>query len=191
MIKFDDPELKAVTGASHQYRLGHFRALIENRVHDFQKQGHIWAYEGTYKPLEWVDLPISSDFPAKYDTHFWQPVNRKFFGYDVLDAEPGHHKPVVGLFTRQCEKRGVGAGQFTACTDIVLYNNHYFDFWARLVFFFPWCDVKVAMAYETMDIDQIKESRMVRILFGGEMRKLMGQLLETRLKRLHMLGYQN
>jgi hypothetical protein len=45
------------------------------------------------------------------------------------------------------------------------------------------------MAYETMDIDQVKGSRAVRILFGGEMRKLMGMLLETRLKHLHMLGF--
>ncbi|MBI3555259.1 MAG: hypothetical protein HY074_03210 [Deltaproteobacteria bacterium] len=71
----------------------------------------------------------------------------------------------------------------------MIYNNHYFDFWARLVFFFPWCDAQVVLAYETLDIDQIKESRVVRVLFGGEMRNLMGLMLETRLKRLHMLGF--
>ncbi len=189
MIKFNDEELKTINGASHQYRLTHFRALLEKRIDEYRKVGHIWAYEGTHAPMDWQDLPISPAFPAKFDTHFWEPANRTAYGYEVLDAEPGHHKPVTGIFSRQCEKRGQGAQAFTACTDIVVYNNHYFDFWARLVFFFPWCDVQVALVYETLDIDQIKESRVVRVLFGGEMRNLMAQLLETRLKRMHMLGF--
>jgi hypothetical protein len=39
-----------------------------------------------------------------------------------------------------------------------------------------------------MDIDQIKESRLVRVLFGSEMRDLLGEALEARLRHLHMAG---
>lgn len=187
-IKLGDEERKAVAGSSHQYRVAKFQQQLQKRVEEFQKFGRVWAYEGAHGPMDWQDLPVSSIFPTILDTHFWIPKDRGSLAYDVLDAEPGHHKPVTGLFSRQCEKRGQGAKAYTACTDIGLYNNHYFDFWARLVYFFPWCDVQVALVYETLDIDQIKESRVVRVLFGAEMRKLMGQLLETRLKRLHMLG---
>lgn len=188
-IKFDDQERKVVTGASHQYRLDQFRHVIQVRLADFQKLGRVQAYEGTHAPLDWQDLPIGPLFPAKLGTHFWLPHDRRSYGYEYLDAEPGHHKPVTALFNRQCEKRGEGAGAYTVCTDLVLYNNHYFDFWARIVLFFPWCDAQVAMAYETVDIDQIKASRMARVVFGGEMRRLQGELLETRLKHLHMLGF--
>lgn len=190
-IKFDPSELKQITGSSHQYRLDQFKKIMDERIASFQKQGHIRGYEPGHSPLDWQDLPIASSYPSQHGSHLWLPANRTQFGYELLDAEPGRHKPVLGLFSRQCEKRKVPTGpdgEFTVCTDLVVYNNHYFDFWSRILLFFPWCGAEVALVYETMDIDQLKGSSMVRILFGGQMRELMGVLLETRLKRLVMLG---
>lgn len=187
-IKFTDTELKEVVGASHQYRLEHFKRILQARVDEFRKNGKLWEYEGTKESTDWQNIRLSQAFPPQLNTHFWLPRDRSTYGYEHLDAEPGHHKPVTALFSRQCEKRGDGAGSYTVCTDLVLYNNHYFDFWGRIVLFFPWCDTQVALAYETLDIDQLKSSRMVRAIFGSEMRRLVGELLETRLKRLHMLG---
>lgn len=187
-IKFNDEELKAVAGASNQYRLNQYRDILKTRIERYKSQGQIYAYEGSAGALQWEDLPVSAPFPSQLGTHFWLPRDRKSFGYEVLDAEPGHHKPVTALFSRQCERRGSGDMAFTACTDLVLYNNHYFDFWGRIVLFFPWCDGEIVLAYEAVDVDQVKSSRTMRVLFGSEMRKLFGVLLETRLRRLHMLG---
>lgn len=187
-IKLSDAELKTVTGAANQYRLVFYRQAIMKRAEAYRANGSIYAYEGSHGPLEWEDLPIDSRFPAQIATRFWRPAERSSFGYEVLDAEPGHHKPVAALFSRQCEKRGTGEGSYTLCTDLVVYNNHYFDFWGRITMFFPWCGGEIALAYEAVDVDQIKGSRVARVFFGSEMRRLFGLLLETRLRRIHMLG---
>src|ERR1019366_4304504 len=129
-IKFDDEELKRVTGASHQYRLHQFKKEGDGRLEDFRKNGRLHAYEGTHAPQDWQDLTISPVIPTKFNTTFWLPHNRDQYGYDILDSDPGHFKPVVGLFSRQCEQRGEGVQTYTVCTDLILYNNHYFDFWA-------------------------------------------------------------
>lgn len=191
-IKLAEFELKAITGAAKQYRLSLYQQAIMKRVEAYRATGSIYAYETHKKapagPLEWEDLPIDPKFPTQLGTHFWRPSERSSYGYEVLDAEPGHHKPVTALFSRECSQRGSGDGAYTLCTDLVLYNNHYFDFWGRIVVFFPWCGGEIALAYEAVDVDQIKGSRVARVLFGGEMRRLFGLLLETRLRRLHVLG---
>ena len=188
-IKFDDLEVKQVASTPQKRRLQTFKEVIEQRINAYEKAGAIYLYEGNSKPLSWENMPISADVLEVFGKHFELPKDRRSFGYELFDGEPGHHKPVVGIFSRQCGQVGTGSKAFTECTDMVVYNNHYFDFWARKVLFFPWCGTQIALAYETVDVDQIKHSEVVRILFGSQMRELMGVLLETRLKRLHMLGF--
>lgn len=187
-IKLSRAELKAVAGSDGQYRLMKFAQALDARLDDFQKRGYVHAYEGRDLPLGWLDTRLGSVFPSPLATHFWLPQDRAQFGYDFLDPAPGFYKPIVGVYSRSCEKRGPDTAAYTACADLVVYNNHYFDFWGRLVLFFPWCDAEVALAYEMADVDQMKESRIARVLFAGEIRDLLGRLLEVRLKRLHVLG---
>jgi hypothetical protein len=58
---------------------------------------------------------------------------------EQLSMEQRRHKPVTGVYARTCgEGAGVWAGS-SVCQDLVVYNNHYFDFWGRKIIFVPWC----------------------------------------------------
>lgn len=188
-IKFNEAEMKRVFAVSHQYRLNQFYSIILKRLESFAKTGDIWSYEGTDVPLAWREMRFNIKDFAQFSTHFWLPDDRSTFGYEMLDAEPGRHKPVVSIFNRSCSKRADGPNAPMACQDLVLYNNHYFDFWARVIFFFPWCETQIALVYEVLDVDQLKGRKLVSMLFGSDMRKSVETLVETRLKRLHMLGF--
>ena len=188
-IKFNDHELEAI-GANEtpKGRETLFRDIVGRRVTHYKTNGTLASYEGSTEFSAVEKVLLGREFPRELAKEFWFPKERKFFGFEVLDSQPGRHRPVTALFSRHCESRGQGKAAYTACSDLVIYNNHYFDFWGRIVLFFPWCDNELALAYESADVDQLKSSRVARMLFGGEMRQLFGLLLETRLRRLHMLG---
>lgn len=188
-VKLNDHEVEAMgANTTNQGREALFRDIVRHRIENFKKSGMVAAYEGTTEALRWASLPLGRDFPNELGQSFTAPQVRNNYGFEVLDAQPGKHKPVTALFSRHCEKKQHGQSAYTACTDFVVYNNHYFDFWGRIVLFFPWCNGELVMVYESADIDQLKGSRVARLVFGGEMRRLFGLLLEARLQRLHMLG---
>jgi hypothetical protein len=193
-VKLDEAEMKAIASQSSSARSRKLHDLIEARVRAFIEKGELKAYEGTSSAYRPNTVPVNNGFfsklqpkPARAGLEFGP--DRSFFGFDVLELEPGTKKQGLGIFSRGCEKNGEGSQAYTRCVDLVVYNNHYFDFWGRTVFFFPWCGKTLVLAYETMDVDQVHGSRVIRVLFGGQIRELVGRLLEARLKRLHMLGF--
>lgn len=187
-IKFNDKENAALVSVPAASRETKFWEVISARLEAFRVRGEVYSYEKTSSPIDLNGVPRSAEAPIHEPFFVPSASDRLATFFEVLDADPSQ-KRVSGIYNRTCRPGSGPTEKATVCQDLVLYNNHYFDFWARQVVFFPWCGGFVVVAYETADVDEFKGAKLAQILFGVELKKLLEIVLETRIRYVHMLGF--